>query len=87
MDNKQSSEIRQDLILTYLKNRMKEKKVTQNKLAEILQVSVITLIRYFKKETQMPLGVYLEICVALELRPYLIPTESDNTEMQRMFLN
>jgi len=45
------------------------------------------LIRYFKQETQMPLGVYLEICGALELRPYLIPSESDNTEMQRMFFN
>lgn len=66
---------------------MKEKKITQNKLAEILEISVTTLIRYFKKETPMPLGVYLEVCGALELRPYLIPTESDNTEMQRMFFN
>ena len=88
MENyKQASEMGQYLILTYFKNRMKEKKVTQNKLAEILEVSVTTLIRYFKKETQMPLGVYLEICDALELRPYLIPTESDNTEMQKMFFN
>lgn len=61
---------------------MKEKKVTQNKLAEILEVSVTTLIRYFKKETQMPLGIYLEMCRVLELRPYLIPTE-----IQRMFFN
>lgn len=84
---KQASEVGQDLILTYFKKRMKEKKLTQNKLAEILKVSVTTLIRYFKKETPMPLGVYLEICGALQLRPYLIPTESDNTEMQRMFFN
>lgn len=88
MENyKQASEVGQDLILTYFKKRMKEKKLTQNKLAEILKVSVTTLIRYFKKETPMPLGVYLEICGALQLRPYLIPTESDNTEMQRMFFN
>ena len=78
MENyKLESEIGQDLILTYLKNRMKEKKVTQKKLAEILQVSVTTLIRYFKQETPMPLRVYLEICGALELRPYLISTESE----------
>ena len=88
MENyKQASEIGQDFILTYLKNRMKEKKVAQNKLAEILGVSVATLIRYFKKETQMPLGVYFEICGALELRPYLRPTESYNTEIQIMFFN
>ena len=81
---KQASEMGQDLILTYLKNRMKEKNVTQNKLAEILEVSVTTLIRYFKKETKMPLCIYLEICGALELRPYLIPTESDNTEILKL---
>ena len=88
MENyKQASEMGQDIILSYIKNRMKYKKMTQKKLAKILQVGVTTLIRYFKKETPMPLGVYLEICSALELRPYLIPTESDNTEMQRMFFN
>ena len=88
MENyKQASEVGQDMILTYFKNRMKEKKVTQNKLAEILEVSVTTLIRYFKKETPMPLGVYLEICGILEIRPYLIPKESDNTEMHQMFFN
>lgn len=88
MENyKKASEVGQDMILTYLKKRMKEKRVTQNKLAEILQVSVTTLIRYFKKETPMPLGVYLEICGALNLRPYLIPSENDNTEMHRMFFN
>ena len=88
MENyKAASKVGQDLILTYLKNRMKEKKVSQDKLAEILEVSVTTLWRIFKGKTQMPLGMYLEICGALELRPYLIPTENDNTEMQRMFFN
>jgi len=88
MENyKIASEMGQDLILTHLKNRMKEKKVTQNKLSKILKVSVTTLIRYFKKETPMPLGVYLEICGALELRPYLIAAESDTNEMHRFFFN
>jgi len=77
MENyKQASEVGQDMILTYFKNRMKEKKVTQNKLAEILEVSVTTLIRYFKKETQMPLNVYLEICEVLNLTPYLTAYEN-----------
>jgi len=80
MENyKQASKMGQDLILTHLKNRMKEKKMTQNKLAEILQVSVTTLIRYFKKETQMPLGVYLEICGALELTPLFMKPTSIET--------
>jgi len=88
MDNyKQASEMGQDIILSYLKKRMKEQKMTQNTLAEILNVSVTTLIRYFKKETQIPLSVYLDICGALKLRPYLIPAEDDNTEMMRVFFN
>lgn len=88
MENyKESSKVGLDMILTYLKKRMKEKKITQKRLAEILQVSIPTLHRYFKKETPMPLGVYLEICGALELRPYLIPSELDANKMDRIFFN
>jgi len=82
---KQASKVGQELIMPYLKKRMKEKKVTIRKLVIILEVSEPTLIGYFKLKTPMPLGVYLEICEVLDLRPYLIPTESDNTEMKRMF--
>lgn len=88
MENyKLASKERQKIIFAFLKKRMKEKKITQNALAEIIDVSVTTLIRYFKMETQMPLGVYLEICGALKLRPYLIPSENDNNEMMRMHFN
>jgi len=84
---KQASKVGQQLIMSYLKKRMKEKKVTIRKLVVILEVSEPTLIGYFKIKTPMPLGVYLEICRALDLRPYLIPSESDNTEMKRMFFS
>jgi len=84
---KQASKVGQQLIMSYLKKRMKEKKVTIRKLVVILEVSEPTLIGYFKLKTPMPLGVYFEICGALELRPYLIPSESDNTEMIRMFFS
>jgi len=88
MENyKQASEMGQDLILTYLKDRMKDQKVSREKLAEILQVGETTIWRYFTKKTPMPLGVYLEICGALNLRPYLIPVEDDNTKMERIFFN
>ena len=88
MENyKQASQVGQDLILTYFSDRMKSKKINKEQLAEILGISVTTLWRYFKKKSPMPLGVYLEICGALDVRPYLIPTESDNTEMKRMFFN
>ena len=84
---KQNSKIGHDLILTYFSDRMKSKKISKEQLAEILNVSITTLWRYFKKKSPMPLGVYLEICAALDVRPYLIPAENDNTEMKRMFFN
>lgn len=77
----------QDIILTYLKKRMKEKKISQKKLAEILDISVTSLWRIFKGESSMDLVIYLQICGALQLRPYIIPAEDDNTEMQRLFFN
>jgi len=83
----EASKAGQQLIFKFIKERMKEKGVTQNELAEIVGVGVTTLIRYFKQETPMPLGIYLEICGALELRPYLIPAEADTNEMMRMYFN
>jgi transcriptional regulator with XRE-family HTH domain len=88
MENyKHSAKVGQEIILTYLKEIMKEQKVTQEQLAVILGTSVTTLWRYFNMKVQMPLGVYLEICGALKLRPYLIPAEIDNTDMHRVFFN
>lgn len=84
---KKAAEKGQDLILDYLKKRMKSEKVRQYNLAKTLGLSEPTLIRYFKKETSMPLGVFLEICGVLNIRPYLIPKESDTTEMHQMFFN
>jgi len=84
---KQNSRVGQELILTYFSDRMKDKKINKEQLADILNISVTTLWRYFKKKSPMPLRVYLEICGALDVRPYLIPVENDNTEMKRMFLN
>ena len=84
---KQNSRLGQDLILTYFSDRMKSKKISKEQLAQTLEISVTTLWRYFKKKSPMPLGIYLEICGALDVRPYLIPRENDNTEMKQMFLN
>jgi transcriptional regulator with XRE-family HTH domain len=88
MENyKELSKVGQEMILTYLKNRMKEHKITQEEVADTLEVGRTTVIRWFKMETPMPLGSYLEICGLLKLRPYLIPAKDDNTEMKRVFFN
>ena len=89
MENyKEASKVGQQLTMSYLRKRMKEKKVTIRKLVVILGVSEATLIGYFKMKTPMPLGIYLEICGVLELRPYLIPKEIDDVQMKnRIFFN
>ena len=83
----QASSAGQDIVFKYLKDRMKEKRISQKALAEIVGVSVGSMIRYFAKTTPMPLGVYFEICGALELRPYIIPSENDTNQMMRQFFN
>ncbi|CAL67368.1 helix-turn-helix domain-containing protein [Christiangramia forsetii] len=82
-----SSDVATDMIFKFIKDRMKEKQITQFELAEMIGINESTLIRNFKKETAMPLATYLKICGALELRPYLIPAEADKNYMQRMFFN
>lgn len=84
---KKYSESSQNMILIYLKKRMKDKKMKQKKLAEILGVSETTLVRYFKKNTPMPLSVSLEICELLKIGVIFTPKESENTEMHKMFFN
>lgn len=88
MENyKHDSAEAQKLIITFFEKRMKEKKVSQKDLALTLGISVTTLWRIFNHKTVMSLGVYLEICGALELRPYLIPAEQDKYEIHRLFFN
>lgn len=66
---KKQAEVAQDFILSNLKDRMKKKKISQEKLAGILDVGVTTLWRYLNKKTPIPLNIYLEIQLALEMLP------------------
>jgi len=76
-----------ELIFSFMKERMKEKNISQLKLAELIDLNESTLIRNFKGETEMLLITYLKICGALEINPYMIPKENDNSEFHRMFFN
>jgi len=82
-----SAQMAIDITFKFIKERMKEKGVAQYKLAEIIGVSEVTLIRNFKKETEMSLSTYMKICGALELRPYLIPAEIDGEMPSRLHFN
>ena len=82
-----SSDLGKQLIFDFIKERMQEKKITQLKLSKLIEINESTLIRNFKGETEMLLTTYLKICGALELRPYLIPSEIDENELKRLFFN
>lgn len=75
------------LIFKFIKERMKEKKVDHIELAKIIEVNDSTLRRNLNNENEMSLSTLLKICGALELRPFLIPSELDKTEYQRIFFN
>jgi len=82
-----SSKLGKQLIFDFIKERMQEKKITQLKLSELIEINESTLIRNLKGETEMLLTTYLKICGALELRPYIIPSEIDENEFKRLFFN
>lgn len=83
----QAADMAIDLSFSFIKDRMKELKIKQYQLAEMIGVSEKTLIWNFQKKTEMSLPTYFKICGALKLRPYLIPAEMDQTEFQRLFFN
>lgn len=83
----QSSAMASDMIFKFIKERMKEKKLTQLQLSEMIGINESTLIRNFQKRTEMTLTTYLKICGALELRPYLIPAEDDTSRFEFMHFN
>ena len=82
-----SSKLGKQLIFDFIKERMKDEKITQLRLSELIEINESTLIRNLKGETEMLLTTYLKICGALELRPYIIPSEIDENEFKRLFFN
>lgn len=83
-----SSEVGRDLIFKFIKERMKEKKITQKALAQMIDVNQSTLVRNFNKETEMLLTTFLKICGALDINPYLVPKEVDEIpKSQRIDFN
>lgn len=82
-----SADIGEQIIIKFLKERMEEKSMKQNKLSDLTGISEDTLTRYFNRQTKISLPNLLKICGALELRPFFIPAELDQTEFERMFFN
>lgn len=75
------------LIRQFIQERMKERGITQYRLSQLTDLAESTISRWLNGSSSISLNTYLKILGALEIRPYLIPAEDDDTEMQRMFFN
>lgn len=82
-----SADFGKQIIFNFIKERMKEKKITQYKLAQLTGIPENTLSQNFNNLSEMSLSNFLKILGALEIRPFLIPAEIDKTEMQRIFFS
>lgn len=82
-----SSEVAQQMILQFIKSRMKDLNISQAELARLTDLQKSTIGRYLNGTVDMTLRNYLKICGALNLRPYLVPSEFDKNEMMRTFFN
>ena len=82
-----SADFGKQMIFNFIKERMKEKKITQYKLAQLTGIPENTLSQNFNNLSEMSLSNFLKILGALELNPFLIPKEIDKSEYQRIFFS
>lgn len=75
------------MIRKFIEDRMEEKGITRYRLQQLTDLNRTTIARWLNGETSISFNNYLKILGALEIRPYLIPAEDDDNEMQRMFFN
>lgn len=71
----------------FLKERMKEKKISQYRLSKTTGISEGSLSGYFNGINEMSLSNYFKICGALELQPFLVPKEDGGEMPNRIDFN
>lgn len=65
----QVPEEKKEIILDYLKKKMKKQELNHYDISNDLGVSQPTIWRYFSGVTEMPLMTYLDICSLLKIKP------------------
>lgn len=81
------AKVGKQLFYKFIAERRKEKGITQSELAKMVGIDETTLMRNLKDETEMTFATSLKICGALDLRPFWIPAENDESEYQRIFFS
>lgn len=82
-----SASFAMDLTFKFFKDRMAELGISEPQLAAAIGVNKSTLLRNFKKQTEMPFSTYLKICGALELQPHLVAKEEGEEMPNRVYFN
>lgn len=75
------------LIRKFIGERMDELGITRYQLQQLTEINRSTIGRWLDGETSISFNNYLKILGALEVRPYLVPAEDDNSEMIRVYFN
>ena len=88
-DNKYShaSIMAEQMIWKFIEARRQDKGLSIEQLGSMVGLSKGNYSRYKNGHVQVPLRVILSICGALELRPFLVPAENDDSEYERIFFN
>lgn len=82
-----SSAEAEKLYRKFIQGRMTELDLTVYQLSKSTGITEANLHRWLNGESRIMLHNLFKICGALKLRPYIIPAESDDTEMNRIFFN
>lgn len=76
-----------EILFNFIRERMKEKNLEHIELAKLIDINDSTLRRNLNNENEMSLSTLFKVLGALEIRPFFIPAEIDQTEYQRMFFS
>ena len=69
------------MTIKFLNDRMTILKMSRNTLSEKSGILELELANFFDKSQDLYFMDYLKILGALEIRPYLVTKEDDDTEM------
>lgn len=75
------------MIRKFIESIMNEKGITRYRLQQLTDLNRTTIARWLDGETSISLGNFLKVLGALEIRPYLVPAEDDQSEMMRVLFN
>lgn len=82
-----SAQMGKNIILQFLRDRMQERNMSIQSVADKTGIPRPTLSRNLSGQTEITLDNFLKVLGALEIRPYFIPAETDENQMERVFFN